>query len=57
MVIKFYPGGTVETEVKGIVGSGCTNATDIIKNILGSVEVEEKKTAEYYKRVQEKARV
>jgi hypothetical protein len=56
MVIKFYPGGAVETEVKGIIGPGCTKATDIVKNILGSVEVEEKKTAEYYKKVQEKAR-
>ena len=40
--------GTVEVEVDGVVGKGCTNYTDAILKALGGEVVSDKKKPEYY---------
>ena len=40
--------GTVETEVNGVKGSGCTQYTDAVIKALGGDVIKEEKKQEYY---------
>lgn len=40
--------GTVETEVNGVKGSGCTQYTNAVIKALGGEVIKEEKKPEYY---------
>lgn len=40
--------GTVETEVNGVKGSGCTQYTDAVIRALGGEVIKDEKKKEYY---------
>lgn len=55
IIVQITPGGEVEIEVSGVVGSGCAALTKALEESLGVTTSDEKK-AEFHRREVQHAR-